>query len=75
MDRDLRKYSRQTIIRLLIGGLLLVIVIGTGLIYLIYGGGAAISGLICFGLGLIPLSIILLFFLLLDWIVKRYREE
>ena len=40
MSRDLRKYGRQTNIRLVAGALLLLFVIGDGLIYLIYGSGA-----------------------------------
>jgi hypothetical protein len=72
---DLRKYRRQTTIRLIVGGLLMLFTIGIGLIYLIYGPAAAISGLVCMGMGLIPLAAIFLFFLLIDWIVHRYRDE
>jgi hypothetical protein len=75
MSQDLRKYRRQTTIRLIAGGLLLFFIVGIGLIYLIYGPAAAISGLVCMGMGLIPLAAIFLFFLLIDWIVHRYREE
>jgi len=75
MSRDLRKYSRQTTFRLILGGLILLFVVGIGLILLIYGPGAAISGLVCLGLGMIPLVAILLFFWIMDWIVKRSRNE
>lgn len=75
MDRDLRKYRRQTIFRLIVGGLLLLFIVGDGLIYLIYGQGAAISGLACIGLGMIPLAAILIFFWVIDWIVRRSRNE
>ncbi len=75
MSRDLRKYQRQTTLRLIIGGLVLLFVVGTGLIYLIYGQAAALSGLVCLGLGMIPLVAILVFFLIISWIVRRYRDE
>jgi hypothetical protein len=75
MSRDLRKYQRQTTLRLIIGGVVLLFVVGTGLIYLIYGKAAALSGLVCLGLGMIPLVAILVFFLVIDWIVHRSRNE
>ncbi len=75
MSRDLRKYRRQTTFRLILGGLAMVFVVGTGLIYLIYGKAAALSGLVCLGLGLIPLVAILLFFWIIDWIIHRSRDE
>jgi hypothetical protein len=75
MSRDLRKYQRQTITRLIIGGILLIYIVGGGLIYLIYGRNAAISGIVCLALGMIPLAAIFLFFIVIDWIVKRYKDE
>ncbi len=75
MSRDLRKYQRQTTLRLIIGGLVLLFVVGTGLIYLIYGQAAAVSGLVCLGLGMIPLIAILVFFLVIDWVIHRNRNE
>lgn len=75
MSRDLRKYRRQTTVRLIVGGILLVFIVGDGLIYLIYGPAAALSGLTCIGLGLIPLASILIFFWVIDWIVRRSKNE
>ncbi len=75
MSRDLRKYRRQTIIRLIVGGILLLFLLGTGLIYLIYGQTAAMSGFLCLAVGMIPLVAILLFFWVIDWILKRSRDE
>jgi len=69
--RDLRKYTRQTNIRLIAGALLLLFIVGDGLIYLIYGPGAALMGLLCISAGLIPLVLILIVIRLMDWIVKR----
>lgn len=73
--RDLRKYARETNTRLIVGALLVLFIVGDGLIYLIYGPGAALTGLLCFIGGLVPIILILLFFILLDWIVKRAKQE
>ena len=47
MSRDLRKYAKQTNVRLGIGAFLLLVLVGVGLIYFIYGAGAAIMALAC----------------------------
>lgn len=75
MNRDLRKYRRQTIIRLIAGGILLLYTVGIGLIYLIYGQAAAFSGFLCLSLGLIPLAAILIFFWVIDFFLHRSRDE
>ena len=75
MSRDLRKYARQTNIRLILGGVFLIFVIGIGLIYLFYGQGAALTGLLCLVVGLIPLFLIWLMFWVLEFITKRARSE
>jgi len=71
MNRDLRKYARQTNVRLIAGALLLLFVIGDGLIYLIYGAGAALMGLLCLLGGLVPVILTVLVLLLLDWIARH----
>lgn len=73
--RDLRKYARETNIRLIAGALLVLFIIGDGLIYIFYGPGAALTGLLCLVGGLLPISLIFLFFVLLDWVVKRANRE
>ncbi|MDO9128936.1 MAG: hypothetical protein Q7U34_03630 [Anaerolineales bacterium] len=75
MTRDLRRYTRQTNIRLILAGLFLLFIVGDGLIYLIYGRGAALMGLLCLLAGLIPVALTLLIMLLLDWVAKRVKEE
>lgn len=69
--RDLREYSKQTFVRLVFGGFVFIIIIAEILIYLFYGKSAAISGFICILLGLIPLGLIWLFFIGLEWLVKK----
>jgi hypothetical protein len=75
MSRDLRKYSRQTNVRLITGGLFVLFVVGIGLIYIFYGQWAALTGFLCLMVGLIPLILIWLMFLLLDLITKRANRE
>ncbi len=75
MSRDLRKYARQTNVQLMAGGLLLLFIVGDGLIYLIYGQGPAIMGLVCLLAGLAPLLLIWLALMLIDWVVKRANQE
>ena len=75
MSRDLRKYAQQTNVQLGAGALLVLFIIGDGLIYLIYGKGAAMMGLICLLAGVAPILIIVLFMALLDWAVKRANRD
>jgi hypothetical protein len=75
MKRDLRNYARQTNLRLIAGALLILLVVGEGLIYLIYGPGAAVTGLLCIGAGLFPVILIVLIFSGIDWIIKRANRE
>jgi hypothetical protein len=75
MSRDLRKYGRQTNVRLIVGAFLLLFVIGDGLIYLIYGSGAALMGILCLLVGMVPVVLTILVLLLLDWIRKRADRD
>ena len=71
MTRDLRKYARQTNIRLAVGAVLILLIVGTGLIYIFYGPGAAVTGLLCLLAGLSPIALIVISLAILDWIQKR----
>ncbi len=75
MSRDLRKYARQTNVRLLIGFLILLFLIGDGLIYVFYGRGAALVGLLCLGAGLVPLVLIAVILWGMEWFLKRANRE
>lgn len=70
MGNDLRKYARQTYIRLAIGGLILLVIVGGGLIYWLYGSRAAVFGLFCLLGGLIPIVLLGFVFTLLDRYLK-----
>ena len=75
MTRDLRRYARQTNVRLIVGALLLLFIVGDGLIYLIYGKGPALMGLLCLLAGLTPVALTLLALLLLAWVAKKAEGE
>ena len=75
MKRDLREYAKQTNIQLAIAALILLFVVGLGLIYVIYGPGAAGIGLLCLLGGMVPIAIIFFFLFGIDWIVKRARPK
>ncbi len=75
MSRDLRHYHQQTTFRLIIGVIVLVFVVGDGLIYLIYGQAAAISGLICIGAGLLPVGLTVLVLEILGWIARKVDRD
>jgi hypothetical protein len=75
MSRDLRKYASQTNVQLIGGALLVLFIIGDGLIYLFYGSGAALMGLMCLLVGMIPIVLTLLVLLFLDWIRKRADRD
>lgn len=73
--RDLREYAKQTNVRLGVGAFLLLFVVGLGLIYIIYGQGAALMGFLCLLAGLTPLVLIFLSLAILDWIQKRANRD
>lgn len=75
MSRDLRKYARDTNVRIGVGAVLLLFIVGVGLIWAIYGFGAAVSGMLCILAGLIPVGLIFIVFFGLDWIVKRANTD
>lgn len=75
MSRDLRKYIGQTNFRIIAGALLLLFIVGLGLIWLIYGFGAAVSGFLCLLGAFVPIGLILFALYGLDWIVKRANRD
>lgn len=75
MSRDLRKYARQTNVRMAVGMALLLIIGGTILVYFVYGPGAAVGALLCLLGALVPIALIFLSLALLDWIQKRANRS
>jgi hypothetical protein len=75
MSRDLRKYMKDTNVRLLIGAFVALFIIGVGLIWLIYGPGAAVMGFLCLLGALVPIGLIFLVLFASDWIMKRAGRD
>jgi len=73
--KDLREYAKQTNVRLALGAFILLFVVGVGLIWLIYGEGAAGLGLACLLAALFPVILILFVFLGIEWILKHARPK
>jgi len=73
--RDLNKYMRETRIRLIIGAVSLIFLLGEGLIFLIYGKGPGLMGLICLFVGMVPVLLITLVIYVFDWSVKHANRE
>jgi hypothetical protein len=75
LSRDLRSYMKDTNVRLIFGALALLFIVGDGLIWLIYGFGAAVMGLLCMLGAFVPIGLIFLLLNLSDWIVKRANRD
>ncbi|MCL5429396.1 MAG: hypothetical protein M1347_06325 [Chloroflexi bacterium] len=71
MLRDLRQYSKQTNLHLFAGFLFLLLVIGEGLIWTLYGAGAALFGLLCLFAAVLPIGFIWLILWLAELVLKR----
>ena len=56
MKRDLRNYAKRTNIQLAVGAFVLLFIIGLGLIWLLYGKGAALIGFLCLLGALVPIA-------------------
>jgi magnesium-transporting ATPase (P-type) len=73
--RDLKKYKHETNIRMVIGAVLLLFLVGDGLIFIIYGSGPALMGLVCLIVGLVPILLIALVIKIFTWSVERANRE
>jgi hypothetical protein len=71
MSKDLREYAKSTHTRLIAGFLLLVFFLGDGLIFLVYGKGAGLAGLICLMGAMLPILLIVFFLWIADRIVEN----
>jgi len=75
MGNDLRKYASQTNRRVILWALVLLLTIGPGLVWLIYGPGPALTSLLCLLGVLAPVGLIWLVLAIIDAIVKRADRE
>ncbi len=72
---DLRKYASQTTFRIVVGALLLLFIVGVGLIWVIYGPGAAVMGFLCLLGALLPIGLVWLSLFGLDKLVNRLNRD
>jgi len=75
VKRDLRNYAKRTNIQLAVGAFVLLFIIGLGLIWLLYGKGAALIGFLCLLGAVVPILLIFLALFGLDWIVKHANSK
>jgi len=75
MKRDLRDYAKRTNVQLAVGAFALLFFFGLGLIWLIYGAGAALIGFLCLLGALVPVVLILVALYGMDWIVKHANSK
>lgn len=71
MSKDLRAYAKQTNAQLVVGFIVLLLLVGDGLIYWIYGKEAAMMGLLCIFGGMAPVVAIWGILGLIGWIAKK----
>ena len=71
---DLRKYAHQTNLQLATGFLLILLIVGDGLIYIIWGRDAAVMGIVCILAGLAPVVAVFLILWAMEVIVKKNND-
>jgi hypothetical protein len=71
-DFNLERHRRQTQVRLVVGGLIILVVVGGGLVWLIYGRAAAITAVACL---LAMGSIFGLLWLILSLLERWVKED
>ena len=71
MPVDPKKYHTQTKFRLVLWFIFLLITVGLGMIWLIYGKNAAFMGLFCLLGMVVPVGLVALVMLGLDRIAKK----
>jgi hypothetical protein len=73
--RDLRRYAAQTNLRLIGGLFALLVVVGLGLVYLFWGVGAFLTGLLCLGATLLPVLAVVAVLWLLETIKNKANHD
>ena len=75
LSRDLRKYSSQTILRLIVGAVVILFLVGTGLIAWLYGSQPALLAFLCLLGALLPIGLIILSLKVIEWMVKKEEKK
>lgn len=73
--RDLRRYARDTNIRLFVGFLILLFLVGDGLIAAFWGWNTALMGFGCILIGIAPLFLTAAVLWGIEWFVKRNQDS
>lgn len=74
MPSDMRRYARQTNLRLLAGFFVLLFGLGEALIWWTYGQEAALLALLCLVAGLAPIMLIAIVLWVMERIVREANE-
>lgn len=69
---DLDRHRRQTYTRLVVGGLSILVVVGGGLVWLLYGRAAALTAIACL---LAPVGVLALLWLILSLLELFVGED
>ena len=72
---DLRRHRETTDRNVLIGFFAVLLLVGGGLIWIIYGGAAMATGLICMLAGALLTGLVLLIMLGLQWLSDRLERD
>lgn len=75
MARDLQKYTRETLRRLIYGTLIILLTVGLGLIWFFYGIKAAAMGLLCLVGASVPVLLIIGVIFGMDLILKNVERK
>ena len=70
-----RAHRARTERNLLLGFFGLLFVVGGGLIWYLYGGGAAALGVACIALGAVLVGLLWLLMRGLEWLSERWEEK
>lgn len=62
-------------LRLVLGGLAIVLIVGNVLIWIFYGGEAVRMSLLCMGVVLVPGLLIAGILAVMGWIVRKERDS
>lgn len=74
IGRDLRRYARSTQVRLVVGAIILLIM-GDGLVWWLYGWPTARSALLCTGFGLALALLVAAWFWLLSRLARKAQGD
>lgn len=69
---DLERHRQQTYTRLVVGGLLVLVIVGGGLVWLLYGRTAALTAVVCL---VVPAGLLGLLWLILSLLELWVRED